>query len=160
MYRRWETLSLSLSLVSCRNCESRARDVSKCRMAVLLGERSLAIVKQPTDLLKKCRAPDIQSQQHIDGTPSMLTKAERRQERSERGGSFMVDGQTIRYPRCRAIKAHRQGLMQPGGPLSGRLQCEFPSIVYANARAATSQPLNNFIAIVSDIYAMQLNGFV
>lgn len=133
-----ERFSFSLSLVSCRNCELRAHAVSKCRIAVLLGERSLAIVKQPTDLLKKCRTPDIQSQQHMDGTTSTLTKAERCQERSERGGSFMVDGQTIHCPRCRAIKAHRQGPMQPDGSLSARLQCEFPSIVYANARAATS----------------------
>jgi len=110
---------------------SRARVMCRSVVGVLLGERSLAIVKQPTDLLKKCRTPDIQSQQHMDGR----TKTERRQKRPERGGSFMVDGQTIRCPRCRAIKAHRQGLMQPDGPLSRRLQCEFPSIVYANAHA-------------------------
>lgn len=80
-----------------------------------------------TDLSKKCRTPDIQLQRHTSG---LLTKASARDDQKEAVRSWsMVNRLASRVPGNKSTPS--QALMQPDGPLSGRLQCEFPSIVYS-----------------------------
>lgn len=111
--------------------------VSKHRIIVLSGVRARtrgpADRQTPTDLLKKCRAPDIQL---LRDTASTLTTASR-EDRPEKGGSFMVDGQLAGFRPESSNKSapSRPDATGPAGPLSDRLQREFPTIVYACVRA-------------------------